>query len=877
MTVPNKAGHFLLHTTRRKSSLVVVLTLILLIIGYPFRSTLLPTAATSIANPTDLITTEPGTQSQSSEDAPSLPLSPSLSASALLARPISHDKTTIPKIIHQTWFPAGSNMSDSAQIWVATMKQHYSDWEYVLWDDESNEALVREHFPWFLETYKALPQEINRADMARNFYMFRFGGMYADVDTEALRPIDPLFASHEVSLASHLDTLSNPSSSGKFQRAFMGRMAHTLDPEGLGAIPNGWMASPPGHPFWLLPVLSVLENPKGDGSVEGMTGPGILGPLIKQYYTSASTGSDGGLLRQLCKRIRELKGGEEGDWSLFCPKGERDHSLEDYDHGSGMEGGGRAGGLGHTLILLPREQIYPFSWVDDGEVKVCLGAKSNPLFDPEGCKKKMRVDAWPSYFITYFGRPSRLWSKLSCLDLKTDIDMGTNLAPSKQSWNIVLCTLNWIFWSNLTILFNKWILESTPFKYPILLTTWHLVFATLATQLLAHTTPLLSARKSLRMNPRIYMAKIAPIGLLYSASLVCSNVAYVYLNVGFIQMLKAAGPVITLLTSYAWSVTELTTAKVVNILVIAVSVGVTVTGEIQFSWVGVGLQVVALVCDANRLVLMEIITSSSSSSTSSSKTKWEAALAEGRGREEGDEEEGKEKALDHHVEDDSNSQTHSSESPSENAGNLGKMDPLVSLYYTAPICFVMNAILAWKAEVQPLLLSQLQERATSSPAATPSTSLGLGEIILETGLTTLLANALVGFLLNVAVFTLVRFPPRPTQPSLATYLNDQLISCEQIGKTSGLTLTLVSIPKNILLIGASVVLWDTRVSLMQAVGYAVALGGLVVYSGGGGWVAEILGIKWLVVRGWRVYKGLRGGKRGAYMEIASKEEGERLV
>jgi hypothetical protein len=82
------------------------------------------------------------------------------------------------------------------------------------------------------------------------------------------------------------------------------------------------------------------------------------------------------------------------------------------------------------------------------------------------------------------------------------------------------------------------------------------------------------------------------------------------------------------------------------------------------------------------------------------------------------------------------------------------MDPLVSLYYTAPICFAMNAILAWKAEVQPLLLSQLQERSTS-PATT--SSLGLGDIILETGLSTLFANALVGFLLNVAVFTLVSY------------------------------------------------------------------------------------------------------------------------
>jgi hypothetical protein len=92
-------------------------------------------------------------------------------------------------------------------------------------------------------------------------------------------------------------------------------------------------------------------------------------------------------------------------------------------------------------------------------------------------------------------------------------------------------------------------------------------------------------------------------------------------------------------------------------------------------------------------------------------------------------------------------------------------------------------------------------------------------------------------------------------------------------------MTLVSIPKNILLIGASVVLWGTRVSFVQAIGYAVALGGLVVYSGGGGWLAEALGVKSLVVWGWRAWKMVKGRKRarGRYVEVSRKEEGERLV
>ncbi|KAL4964895.1 glycosyltransferase family 32 protein [Aspergillus stella-maris] len=377
----SKTGHFLTHTLRRRTILIVFLAITLILLyplGSPF---LLPAPATPLS---------PSSPFADSPLSPTPEKSKDISAYDLLSRPVTSDLATIPKIIHQTWFPAGTNMSDSAKQWVETVKSHHPDWEYVLWDDESDEMLVKKHFPWFLETYKSLPKEINRADMARNFYMFLFGGMYADVDTEALRPVNSLFVSHDVALAPHLEILSSnaaASSTRKVQRAFMGRMAHTLDPEGLGAIPNGWMASPPGHPFWLLPVLSVLSNPKGDGSVEGMTGPGILGPLIKQYFNGRRNGEAeaASLRRQLCKRVQ----GIQPSWDLFCPE----HSPEDGIAGNELK---------HSLVLLPREQIYPFSWVDDGDVKSCLGSKGNSqLFDPDACKRRMDVDAWPSYFITY--------------------------------------------------------------------------------------------------------------------------------------------------------------------------------------------------------------------------------------------------------------------------------------------------------------------------------------------------------------------------------------------------------------------------------------------------------------------------------------------
>lgn len=73
----------------------------------------------------------------------------------------------------------------------------------------------------------------------------------------------------------------------------------------------------------------------------------------------------------------------------------------------------------------------------------------------------------------------------------------------------------WISLSSSVILFNKWILSTLQFHYPILLTAWHLVFATIMTQILARTTRLLDGRKTLKMTGKVYLRAIVPIGLFF--------------------------------------------------------------------------------------------------------------------------------------------------------------------------------------------------------------------------------------------------------------------------------------------------------------------------------------------------------------------------
>lgn len=112
--------------------------------------------------------------------------------------------------------------------------------------------------------------------------------------------------------------------------------------------------------------------------------------------------------------------------------------------------------------------------------------------------------------------------------------------PPRTALHPAFYVTSWIAMSSATILFNKWILDTLEFPFPIILTTWHLAFGTLMTQILARTTTLLDGRKKVKMTGRVYLRAIVPIGFFFSLSLICGNVTYLYLSVSFIQMLKAS-------------------------------------------------------------------------------------------------------------------------------------------------------------------------------------------------------------------------------------------------------------------------------------------------------------------------------------------------
>lgn len=202
-----------------------------------------------------------------------------------------------------------------------------------------------------------------------------------------------------------------------------------------------------------------------------------------------------------------------------------------------------------------------------------------------------------------------------------------------------------------------------------------MVFATIMTQGLAKFTKVLDSRHKVPMNTNTYIKAIVPIGLFFSFSLICGNVAYLYLSVSFIQMLKALNAVVTLLATWAFAISPPDMKKLANVSAIVVGVVVASYGEIQFVMTGFLIQLAGIVFEAVRLVMVQRILSAPEF----------------------------------------------------------KMDPLVSLYYYAPACAVINGVFTLFIEIPKMHMTD----------------------IYNVGVLTLIANALVAFGLNVSVVFLV--------------------------------------------------------------------------------------------------------------------------
>lgn len=168
---------------------------------------------------------------------------------------------SIPSILYQTWetHELSEGMAKARDTWLTANP----DFQHILHDAEERRALVSEFGDKPLRAYDLLPHGAFKADLWRYCVLYKTGGVYADIDSLCLVPLNDYLRTEDRFVAS----------------------AGMVRPGGALAwvVSNAMIAAVPGHPF-LEKAISRATNLTLRGDLDGFftTGPSGLGISINR-------------------------------------------------------------------------------------------------------------------------------------------------------------------------------------------------------------------------------------------------------------------------------------------------------------------------------------------------------------------------------------------------------------------------------------------------------------------------------------------------------------------------------------------------------------------------------------------------------------------
>jgi hypothetical protein len=159
----------------------------------------------------------------------------SVSPQQVLNSDNSETNQEIPLLLHQTW--KTRTVPPKFQQWRQSWLKNHPHWvEQHVWSDEDNLKLIQLHFPELVNVYQGFRHTILRVDFVRYVMMYIHGGVYADLDVESLQPLDSLLTR-------------------KHSNIVLG-----LESENSDIVDISFMASIPGHPFWLDVIRCAVAS-----------------------------------------------------------------------------------------------------------------------------------------------------------------------------------------------------------------------------------------------------------------------------------------------------------------------------------------------------------------------------------------------------------------------------------------------------------------------------------------------------------------------------------------------------------------------------------------------------------------------------------------
>lgn len=171
----------------------------------------------------------------------------------------------IPRILHQTW--KSSVVPKAFASYMESWRRLHRGWTFKLWTDEDLAGFVEARYPQYGSLFRTYPLSIMRADLGRYLILREFGGVYADLDAEAVSDFEP-YRSSEVPIFAY-----EPDSHAALEFVRNRGFAHVVS--------NAVILSPVGHPFWDY-LLQLLRRCRYASNPLDATGPFVLTAAVEQ-------------------------------------------------------------------------------------------------------------------------------------------------------------------------------------------------------------------------------------------------------------------------------------------------------------------------------------------------------------------------------------------------------------------------------------------------------------------------------------------------------------------------------------------------------------------------------------------------------------------
>ena len=185
------------------------------------------------------------------------------------------DKNLIQKngrIIHQVWFGTIPNRRIASKEYKKLKKYRDSwinknpTWYRMEWDKNLSKTLVKYYFPEHYDMYCSFKYEIQRCDMVRYCFLYRYGGLYADMDYYCNKSINMIFEKYK----NNFYLVQTPNMPGEY-------------------VSNSLMFSTPRHIFWkklLITMNNYQKQPIYYSKhliIMYSAGPGIVNHVYQRY------------------------------------------------------------------------------------------------------------------------------------------------------------------------------------------------------------------------------------------------------------------------------------------------------------------------------------------------------------------------------------------------------------------------------------------------------------------------------------------------------------------------------------------------------------------------------------------------------------------